>query len=265
MIFHMKSSGILPDGTARAPSSSALSKRVVESLSRLTMKGTTANQMNAKIVLAPPPATLEDSALIALALAGQTECFAALIDRHRVPVQKRIASMVRNAADVDDVLQETLLKVWRHLSTFRSESSFRTWMTRVAINEAMQSYRREQHRPLCQALGKLDVVDSKAESPHQSFVRVELSQAVRSAVARLRAKDKQVLILRDLQQLSERDAAHCLNLSVPAVKTRLFRARLVLRAEFQRSSNSGLPSAGRSRRAGVDKERLCSTLANTPC
>src|ERR1700728_3548499 len=100
--------------------------------------------MNAKIAMTPPLATFEDSTLIALALAGQNECFAALIDRHLAPIRKRIASVVRNAADVDDVLQETLLKAWRRLSTFRSESSFRTWLTRVAINEALQSYRREQ-------------------------------------------------------------------------------------------------------------------------
>jgi RNA polymerase sigma-70 factor (ECF subfamily) len=224
------------------------------------------NQMNTKIALDLPLATLEDRTLIALSLAGQTECFAVLVDRHRAPVRRRIASMLRNAADADDVLQEVLLKVWRRLSTFRSESSFRTWMTRVAINEALQLYRREQRRPGCLALGDLDVVDSKDESLYQSFVRVELSQAVRSAVARLRAKDKQVLILRDLQQLSERDAAHCLNASVPAVKTRLFRARLMLRAEFQRTTNSGLPGAGRSWPAGVDKVRISSTLAaKTAC
>ena len=195
--------------------------------------------MHAKIAPDLPLATLEDSTLIALSLAGQTECFAILVDRHRAPVRRRIASMVRNVADADDVLQEALLKVWRRLSTFRSESSFRTWMTRVAINEVLQSYRREQRRPLCQALGALDFVDSKNESPHQSLVRIELMQAVRSAVASLRAKDKQVLILRDLQDLSARETAHRLNSSIPAVKTRLSRARLMLRAEFQRSRKLG--------------------------
>jgi RNA polymerase sigma-70 factor (ECF subfamily) len=207
--------------------------------------------MNAKIAMTPPLATFEDSTLIALALAGQNECFAALIDRHVAPVRKRIASVVRNAADVDDVLQETLLKAWRRLSTFRSESSFRTWLTRVAINEALQSYRREQRRPLCQALGDLDAVDSHGESTHQSLVRVEVTKAVRSAIVRLRTRDKNVLILRDLQQFSERETAQFLRSTIPAVKARLFRARLTLRAEVQRSKIPGIPLASCTRPAGV--------------
>jgi RNA polymerase sigma factor (sigma-70 family) len=217
--------------------------------------------MNPKIAMTPPLATFEDSTLIALALAGRSECFAALIDRHLAPVKRRIASVVRNAADADDVLQETLLKVWRRLSTFRSESSFRTWLTRVAINEALQSYRREQRRPLCQALDDLDIVDSQGESPHQSLVRVEVTKAVRSAIVRLRAKDKQVLILRDLQQFSERETAQCLRSSIPAVKARLFRARLMLRAEVKRSKIPGIPCAERTRPVGVVVPPSCATLA----
>src|SRR6202167_2143678 len=151
--------------------------------------------MNAKIAMTPPLATFEDSTLIALALAGQNECFAALIDRHLAPIRKRIASVVRNAADVDDVLQETLLKAWRRLSTFRSESSFRTWLTRVAINEALQSYRRERCRPTCQPLTDLDAFATPSESPHISFARVQATQAVRNAVLRLPDKYRQVLIL----------------------------------------------------------------------
>jgi len=210
------------------------------------MKDTT-NQMNAKTALTLPLATFDDSTLIALALAGQSECFDALIDRHLIPVRRRVASIVRNSVDVDDVVQETLLRVWRHLSAFRSESSFRAWMTRIAINEALQSYRRRQRRPLCQSLGDLDAVDSYGESPYQSLARVEVTQAVRRAVVRLPAKDIQVLVLRDLLQFSEREAAQCLRVSIPAVKTRLFRARLMLRAEFRRSRIPGLQNSGRGR------------------
>ncbi len=83
---------------------------------RLTMRGDTENQMTAKI--APLLPTLEDSTLIALVLAGRTECFAVLVDRHGATVRRRIASIVRNAADADDVLQETLLKVWRRWDSF---------------------------------------------------------------------------------------------------------------------------------------------------
>jgi RNA polymerase sigma-70 factor (ECF subfamily) len=190
-------------------------------------------------------ATFEDSTLIKLTLAGQAECFTVLIDRHWVAVRKRIYSMVRNATDADDVLQEVLLKVWRHLSTFRSESSFRTWMISVATNEAMQLYRRERSRAVCQPLRDLDAFASPVESQHQTLARVEIARAVRSAIVGLPAKYREVLILCDLDQLTAREAAQWLQSSVPAVKTRLFRARLMLLAELQRSRTRGLESHGR--------------------
>ena len=85
------------------------------------------------------PGTLDDSRLIKLTLAGHVEAFAALMDRHKAAVRRRIFAMVRSTDDTDDLLQEVHLRVWRHLSAFRSESTFRTWNIRVAINEALQS------------------------------------------------------------------------------------------------------------------------------
>lgn len=186
-----------------------------------------------------PFATFDDTALIKLALAGQDECFAVLINRHMTAVRRRIGSMVRNAADAEDILQEVLLKVWRHLSTFRSESSFRTWMTRVAMNEAWQSYRRQQCRPLCQTLADFNALASPGESPHQSFARLEVTQAILRAVAALPEKYRQVLILRDLEELSSEETAKSLQSSVPAVKTRLFRARIMLITALRRSNVHG--------------------------
>jgi RNA polymerase sigma-70 factor (ECF subfamily) len=81
--------------------------------------------------MTPSIATFEDNTLIELTLAGQAECFTILMDRHLAAVKRHIGSTAPNATDVEDILQEVLLKVWRHLSTFRSESSFRTWMTRL--------------------------------------------------------------------------------------------------------------------------------------
>ncbi|MGD1094638.1 MAG: sigma-70 family RNA polymerase sigma factor [Bryobacteraceae bacterium] len=190
---------------------------------------------SAEIAMAPALATFEDSALIRLALAGQTECFTVLTNRHLDAVKRRIGSMVPNTTDADDLLQEVLVKVWRHLSKFRSESTFRTWMTRVAINEALQFYRREQRRPICQAFGDFDIFAAPNESPFQSLSRAEMNQVVRNAVVQLPAKYREVLILCYLEELSLREAARSLQSSVPAVKSRLFRARLMLLAALRRS------------------------------
>jgi RNA polymerase sigma-70 factor (ECF subfamily) len=193
--------------------------------------------------MTPPLATFDDSTLIKLVLAGEAESFAVLMDRHLAAVRKRIGSMVPNKADAEDLLQEVILKVWYRLATFRFESSFRTWMTRVAINEVLQSYRREQRVPICRAASDFDVIASPSESPHQSLARVEEIQAVRSAVVGLPAKYRRVLILHDLGQLSVRETAQELESSVAAVKTRLFRARHMLLAALQESNIQGLPRA----------------------
>ena len=188
--------------------------------------------------MAPPLATFEDSTLIKLTLAGQTECFTVLTNRHLPAVRRRIGSIIPNTTDADDLLQEVLMKVWRHLSTFRSESSFRTWLTRVAINEALQ-YRRDHYRPFWGS-GDLDALASPNESPLQSLTRAEITQVVRKAVVGLPAKYRQAVILRHLDQLSLRETAQCLQSSIPAVKTRLFRARLMLIAALRRTRNPGI-------------------------
>jgi RNA polymerase sigma-70 factor (ECF subfamily) len=199
--------------------------------------------MTSMVGMTPPPTTLADSGLIKLALAGEPECFAALMDRHLAVIKKRIRSMVQNQADSDDLAQEVVLKVWRRLSTFRWESSFRTWMTRVAINEVLQAYRQHQRLPVYEVPGDFAAVPSTADSPHQALVRVEEIQAVRNAVVELPRKYRQVLILHEFEELSLLETAQRLQSTVPAVKTRLFRARRMLLVALKRSNNPRLASA----------------------
>jgi RNA polymerase sigma-70 factor (ECF subfamily) len=199
--------------------------------------------MASMVGMTPPLTTLADSSLIKLALGGEPECFAALMDRHLAVIKKRIRSMVQNQADSDDLAQEVVLKVWRRLSTFRWESSFRTWMTRVAINEVLQAYRQHQRLPVYPVPGDFAAVPSTADSPHQALVRVEEIQAVRNAVVELPRKYRQVLILHEFEELSLLETAQRLQSTVPAVKTRLFRARRMLLVALKRSNNPWLASA----------------------
>jgi RNA polymerase sigma-70 factor, ECF subfamily len=186
-----------------------------------------------------PLATFEDSALIKLTLAGQTESFAVLTNRHLPAVRRRIGSMVPNTTDADDLLQEVLLKVWCHLSTFRSESTFRSWMTSIAINEAFQFYRRRRSRPNCQALPDFDILISGNESPLQSLTRTETTQVVRLAIVELPAKYRDALILRHFEQMSLSETAQTLQLSIGTVKSRLYRGRRMLSAALPQLRNPG--------------------------
>ena len=201
--------------------------------------------------MSQPLAVLDEATLIKKTLAGETEYFGILIDRHMVALKKCVGSMVRNGADADDLLQSVLLKVWRRLSTFRSESSFRTWMTRVAINEVLQSYRRDQRDPLLQSGGELEDLSSCDESPQRRLLRVEVTNTVRGAVAVLPEMYRKVLILRDLEEFSTEETAKSLRATVPAVKTRLFRARLMLSAALAGSKVRGVTGLRRKRPPAV--------------
>jgi RNA polymerase sigma-70 factor (ECF subfamily) len=175
-----------------------------------------------------PGLTLQDNALIELALAGETDCFADLMNRHAAAVRTCVRRLVRNRSDLDDVVQDTFTKAWVRLSTFRFEATFRTWLISVALNEALTLYRRKRYRPPSSGIINLEVLPSKCESPHQVFVRKENRLRVWTAVENLPCKYRDVLLLRDLEQLTMRETAERMKASIPLVKSRLFRARHML-------------------------------------
>jgi len=172
--------------------------------------------------------TLQDSELIERTLTGEDECFAVLMSRHIAAVRRRVTSMVRNTSDAEDFVQETFLSAWRHLSAFRSDASFRTWITRIAINEVFQEYRRNRLKFTGPYATDLAGFASRDESPHEALVHRETREAVRGAVAKLPEKYRLVLVLRDLDECTTREAARSLAMGIPAVKTRLLRARHML-------------------------------------
>jgi len=165
-----------------------------------------------------PLATCEDEVLIQMAVAGRNDCFSLLMCRHLAAVKKQIRFLISNEADVEDVVQEVVLRVWLHLPTFRSESNLRTWMIRIGINQARQLYRRRKSRPESQAVTDFAVIMSQEESPHQQLLRTETIETVRCAVAKLPPRYREV-------ELGELETAQHLQMSIHAVKTRLFRAR----------------------------------------
>jgi RNA polymerase sigma-70 factor (ECF subfamily) len=193
---------------------------------------------------------LEDRALINSALNGNEDCFGVLMDRHLRTVRGRIQGMTRCTSDADDIMQEVQLKIWRHLRSYRSDASFRTWMTRVAINEAVQFYRKANRVPLVNAPSALAELTSPGESPLQACVRAELTERLKAAVARLPAKHKRVVVLHNLQELSLQETAQELQTTTPAVKAQLFRAKAALVRAL-------LGDAGRSQRTFAPKSRAC--------
>ena len=173
-------------------------------------------------------AMLDDKTLIEMTMAGQAECFSALMDRHAIAARRCISLIVRQIPDIEDILQNTLLKAWVNLSSFRFEASFRSWLIRVAMNEAFAHHRYYRHRPPCSDPANLDHLSCTRESPEQLLQHSEAKRILHVAIARLPSKYREIVSLCDIQQLTAIETARHLKSTVASVKSRRFRARNML-------------------------------------
>jgi RNA polymerase sigma factor (sigma-70 family) len=184
--------------------------------------------------MTPPYDNLADEVLIEMAVAGRSDCFSVLVDRHLTAVRRHLRAMVPNEPDQEDVLQEVLLKVWRHLADFRLECNLRTWMIQIAINELRQRYRRHTSRRVFQPLEDSGPIASMQDSPEKRLLRNETARAVQRGLAALPAKSRDVLVLRYFEENTGEDTAKCLGMTVSAMKARAFRARRLLSTKLRR-------------------------------
>jgi RNA polymerase sigma-70 factor (ECF subfamily) len=184
--------------------------------------------------------------LVERAQQGDPEAFARLVEHTQARLRRAVVfwcyrvRCCENAEYADDILQDSLLKAYKHLGDFRSDANFSTWVTRIAINECLMMRRRRQKQdsitdsldaPVETDEGPLPSdVPSQSESPEEECSRNEVAIAVQRAIQSLKEPYRTVLILRDLQGVSTKDAARLLGIGMPAVKTRLLRAREHLRS-----------------------------------
>jgi len=174
-----------------------------------------------------------DASLVARVQNGEIDVFEDLVRRHSRRVFGTLAGLVGNMDDARDATQEVFLKAFEHIGTFRGRSKFSTWLTSIAINTGTELLR--QRKPL-ESLEEEDdegfrprQIESWADNPEQLLAASERSELVREGVLRLPEKYRIVVLLRDINQLSTEDAAEALGLSIPALKARLLRGRLMLR------------------------------------
>lgn len=185
-----------------------------------------------------PQGSPPDEVLIEMVVAGRSDCFSALVDRHLTAVRRRLRAMVPNEPDQEDVLQEVLLKVWRNLAQFRLECNLRTWMISIAINEARQWYRRRTSRNKFQPLEDSEPIASMQDSPERRLLRNEAARTVEDGLAALPAKYRDVLVLHYLEENTGADTAKFLGMTVPAMKTRTFRARRLLSTKLRQRNRA---------------------------
>jgi RNA polymerase sigma-70 factor (ECF subfamily) len=169
-----------------------------------------------------------DEDVVARVLAGDTALYEVLMRRHNRTVYRVIRSVLRNADDVEDVMQQAYVSAFAKLGQFRSDARFSTWLVAVALNEARGRLRKRTLRALSDA-ANAEPPPATSTTPETEVAMREYVALVERAVERLPTAYRTVFVLRYVEGLGTAEAAAALDVSEDVVKTRLHRARALLR------------------------------------
>jgi RNA polymerase sigma-70 factor, ECF subfamily len=183
-----------------------------------------------------------DVALVARVRAGDVAAYDTLVHKYERQIFRIAQHITQNREDAEDVMQDAFLKAYEKLDQFQGNSKFYTWLVRIAVNESLMRLRKRR-------TGKLVSMDEDvqtdegsvprdfadwAPNPEQNYTQAELAEILRKTIQGLPQGFRVVFVLRDVEGLSTEETAETLGLSVPAVKSRLLRARLQLRERLTR-------------------------------
>lgn len=183
----------------------------------------------------------DEPVLVAAAKAGDVSAFETLVSRYERKIFRLTQNITQNREDAEDTMQEAFLKAYEHLGEFQGHSRFYTWLVRIAVNQALMKLRRR--RPNQVSLDEeVDTgeetmpreVEDWGPSPEERYGQTELSGILSGVIAELEPPFRIVFQLRDIEELSTEETAEALGLSIPAVKSRLLRARLKLRQKLNK-------------------------------
>ena len=176
--------------------------------------------------------SLNDERLVALAQSGDRSAFDQLAERHSTPLRRVLFRITRDCDAAYDAVQDALMRAWKNIARFEGRAQFSTWLTRIGINEAYRGLRREPE----QHLELTDQVDERIPSwgarPDEIFESREFLQAVDRALAELPIDYRAAVTLRDVEGLSTAEAADVLGIGERALKSRVHRGRMALRAKL---------------------------------
>jgi RNA polymerase sigma-70 factor (ECF subfamily) len=176
---------------------------------------------------------LTDEEVVARVRAGDTHSFEVLMRRYNQRLYRAVRAILQNDADAEDALQQTYLNAYRHLAQFEGRARFSTWLTRIAVHEALSRRRRTRDTPL--GSGDDEQVEravSAAPDPERQTYAGELGALLESALAALPHGYRSVFMLREIDGLDTAETAQQLRVSEGTVKTRLHRARDLLQRKL---------------------------------
>ena len=187
-------------------------------------------------------AVSDELALVQAAKQGDVGAFEQLVKRYDRNIFRIAQHITQNREDAEDVVQDAFLKAYENLDQFQGNSKFYTWLVRIAVNESLMKLRR---RKTSKTVSMDEDVETEEGSmprefadwspdPEQQYGQSELSEILRKTIQGLPAGFRTVFVLRDVEGLSTEETAEMLDLSIPAVKSRLLRARLQLRERLNK-------------------------------
>ena len=182
---------------------------------------------------------IPDEEVVRRVRAGETALYEILMRRYNQRLYRVGRSILRNEADAEDVMQETYVRAYEHLAEFRGSAQFSTWLTRIAIHEALARVRKRARTDDFDALPNAELHMTPrntafSDNPEHQTYDHELKVILEHAVDRLPEDYRSVFVLRIVEELSIAETAECLDLTIETVKTRLHRSRALLRNQLQR-------------------------------
>lgn len=186
--------------------------------------------------------SLDESVLLERARQGDDEAYSGLVKMYERKIYRLARNITKNDEDAEDVLQEAFLKAYVNLEKFQGDSKFYTWIVRIAVNEALMKLRKRKRGRTVSLDEDIDTGEDEVKreiavwegNPEQTYSQTELREILDEAVQSLKPIFRSVFQLRDVEELSTEETADLLDLSIPAVKSRLLRARLELREKLTR-------------------------------
>ena len=184
-----------------------------------------------------PPTPEREKELIARVIAGETNLFHELIRPYERMVYLSVLTMLRNEQEAEDAAQEVMINAFRHLKSFRGDAKFSTWLVTIAMNEARQRLRKakaaqleslDEEKEVHEGDFTPAVLTDWREIPSEALEKKEMRQRLREAVEQLPPIYREVLVLRDLEEMNQEETARALGINITVVKVRLHRARMML-------------------------------------
>jgi RNA polymerase sigma factor (sigma-70 family) len=178
---------------------------------------------------------------------GDVAGFEAVMRKHNGRLFRVARAILKDDADAEDALQDAYLDAYRHMSDFRGDAQLSTWLTRIVVNQALMRLRRQKRERIVvpfdrgehrKELEEMDVPDEKAEPPSRAAMRAEVRRMLEQRIDQLPVAFRTVFVMREVEDMSVEETAECLRIPPATVRTRLFRARALLREALTRDIDS---------------------------